>query len=52
LLLFDIGTAIGAAALLITFLVSAISNTRKLYALEPLPKEEGNIFLALSRKPA
>ena len=37
LLLFDIGTAIGAAALLITFIVSAISNTRKLYALEPLP---------------
>jgi len=52
LLLFDIGTAIGAAALLITFIVSAISNTRKLYALEPLPKEEGNIFLTLSRKPA
>jgi hypothetical protein len=38
--------------LLITFIVSAISNTRKLYALEPLPKEEGNIFLTLSRKPA
>jgi phosphatidylglycerophosphate synthase len=52
LLLFDIGAAIGAAALLVTFVVSAISNTRKLYALEPLPKEEGNIFLTLSRKPA
>ena len=52
LLLFDIGTAIAAGALLVTFLVSAISNTRKLYALEPLPKEEGNIFLTLSRKPA
>src|SRR5262245_35260371 len=43
LLLFDIGTAIGAAALLVTFVVSAVGNTRKLYALEPLPKEEGNI---------
>ena len=52
LLLFDIGTAIGAAALLVTFLVSAISNTRKLYALEPMPQEEGNIFLTLSRKSA
>jgi phosphatidylglycerophosphate synthase len=52
LLLFDIGTAIGAAALLVTFLVSAISNTRKLYALEPVPKEEDNIFLTLSRKSA
>ena len=52
LLLFDIGTAIGAGALLATFAVSAISNTRKLYALEPLPKEDGNIFLTLSRKPA
>jgi len=52
LLLFDIGTAIGAGALLVTFVVSAVSNTRKLYALEPLPKEDGNIFLTLSRKPA
>ena len=52
LLLFDIGTAIGAGALLVTFVVSAISNTRKLYALEPLPQEDGNIFLTLSRKPA
>ena len=39
-------------ALLATFAVSAISNTRKLYAMEPLPKEDGNIFLTLSRKPA
>jgi len=51
-LLFDIGTAIGAGALLVTFLVSAISNTRKLYALEPLPQQDGNIFLTLSRKSA
>jgi archaetidylinositol phosphate synthase len=51
-LLFDLGTTIGAAALLVTFLVSAMRNTKKLYALEPLPNETGNIFLALSRKPA
>ena len=38
LLLFDLGTAIGTAALLGTFIVSAVSNTRKLYTLEPLPK--------------
>ena len=36
-LLFDIGVSIGAVALLLTFLVSAISNTRKLYRLERLP---------------
>lgn len=38
MLLFDLGTAIGAAVLLMTFVVSAISNTRKLYAAEPLPQ--------------
>jgi archaetidylinositol phosphate synthase len=37
LLLFDIGTSIGAAGLLVTFLISAVNNTRKLYAMEPLP---------------
>jgi archaetidylinositol phosphate synthase len=36
-LLFDVGGAIGIAALLITFIVSAISNGRALYRLEPLP---------------
>jgi archaetidylinositol phosphate synthase len=36
-LLFDIGGGIGIAALLITFVVSAISNGRILYRLEPLP---------------
>ena len=50
--LFDIGTTVGAAALFVTFLISAVSNTTKLYALEPLPAEESNIFVALSRKPA
>ena len=39
LLLFDIGTTIGAAGLLVTFAVSAVGNTRKLYLAEPLPCE-------------
>jgi phosphatidylglycerophosphate synthase len=36
-LLFDLGASIGAAAVLVTFIVSAVSNTMKLYRLEPLP---------------
>ena len=36
-LLFDIGLAIGATGILVTFVVAATQNTRKLYALEPLP---------------
>jgi phosphatidylglycerophosphate synthase len=36
-LLFDIGLGAGAAGLLVTFVVAAARNTRKLYALEPLP---------------
>ena len=36
-LLFDIGTAIGAAAILMTFVLAAIEHTRTLYRLEPLP---------------
>ena len=36
-LLFDIGATIGAVAVLITFLVAAVTNTRALYRLEPLP---------------
>jgi archaetidylinositol phosphate synthase len=36
-LLFDLGASIGAAAVLVTFVVSAASNTMKLYRLEPLP---------------
>jgi archaetidylinositol phosphate synthase len=36
-LLFDVGGAIGIAALLVTFVVSAVSNTRTLYRREPLP---------------
>jgi phosphatidylglycerophosphate synthase len=36
LLLFDVGTAAGALVLLVTFVVSAVRNTRLLYRLEPL----------------
>ena len=36
-LLFDIGLAIGAVGILITFVVAAGQNTRKLYTLEPMP---------------
>ena len=36
-LLFDIGLAVGAIGILVTFVVAAVQNTRKLYALEPLP---------------
>ena len=41
LLLFDIGLAAGALAILVTFIVSAVTNTAKLYALEPLPRSSG-----------
>ena len=35
-LLFDVGGVIGAIGLAFTLVLSAISNTRKLYQLEPL----------------
>lgn len=41
-LLFDIGGACGIAGLAITFIVSAITNTRTLYRAEPLPGREGS----------
>jgi phosphatidylglycerophosphate synthase len=37
LLLFDIGLTVGAIGILVTFVVAAIQNAKKLYALEPLP---------------
>jgi phosphatidylglycerophosphate synthase len=36
--LFDVGGTIGAAAMLVTFVVSALRNTRTLYKAEPLPR--------------
>ena len=37
MLLFDIGMIVGAAAIVITFISSVVSNTRGLYRAEPLP---------------
>ena len=37
-LLFDVGGVIGAISLAFTLLFSAVSNTRKLYQMEPLPR--------------
>ncbi len=37
--LFDVGGIVGAVGLLITAVVSAIGNTRRLYAAEPLPQD-------------
>ena len=37
-LLFDVGGVIGAIGLAFTLVFSAMSNTRKLYRLEPLPR--------------
>jgi len=37
MLLFDLGTAVGAAAVVVTFISSVVSNTRALYRAEPLP---------------
>lgn len=37
LLLFDVGATVAAAGLFLTFAVSAVRNTRRLYVLEPLP---------------
>ena len=36
-LMFDVGGAIGAAGLFLTFTTSAIANTRRLFQLEPIP---------------
>ncbi|HEY0285285.1 MAG TPA: CDP-alcohol phosphatidyltransferase family protein, partial [Vicinamibacterales bacterium] len=37
--LFDVGGTVGAAGLLFTAIISAIGNTRRLYAAEPLPQK-------------
>jgi hypothetical protein len=37
-LLFDIGGSIAVVGMMIAFAVSAISNTRVLYAEEPIPQ--------------
>ena len=40
-LLFDVGLTIGAIGILVTFVVAAVQNTKKLYLLEPLPGRDG-----------
>src|SRR5262249_22689393 len=35
--LFDVGGVIGIVGLIVTFIASAVANTRTLYAAEPLP---------------
>lgn len=42
--LFDIGGVIGIIALVVTFIASAIVNTRMLYAAEPLPRSHNSHF--------
>jgi phosphatidylglycerophosphate synthase len=42
--LFDIGGVIGIIALVVTFIASAIVNTRMLYAAEPLPQSQNSHF--------
>jgi hypothetical protein len=36
--LFDVGGAIGTAGLFVTAIISAIGNTRRLYAVEPVSR--------------
>jgi archaetidylinositol phosphate synthase len=38
MLLFDVGGIVGAFGLIVTAMISAIGNTRRLYAAEPLPQ--------------
>ena len=38
--LFDVGGIVGTAGLIATAVISAIGNTRRLYAAEPLPEEQ------------
>jgi len=41
-LLFDVGGVVAIAGLVVTFVVSAISNTRALYLAEPLPPRQAS----------
>jgi hypothetical protein len=36
--LFDVGGIVGTVGLIVTAIVSAVGNTRRLYAAEPLPQ--------------
>jgi uncharacterized membrane protein len=41
-LLFDVGAAVAIVGLAVTFVVSAVRNTRALFAAEPLPSDAGH----------
>jgi archaetidylinositol phosphate synthase len=51
-LLFDIGLTAGAVGILVTFIVAAVQNTRKLYAFEPVPAGHAPMASGFSRKTA
>jgi archaetidylinositol phosphate synthase len=42
-LLFDVGCAVGAVGLAVTFITAAIANARELYRREPLPTYDKNL---------
>ncbi len=50
MLLFDVGGIVGAAGLLVTAVVSAARNTRRLFAAEPLPRSPGSGLQAPGRE--
>lgn len=49
-LLFDVGGVVAIAGLVLTFVVSAISNTRALYVAEPLPPRDAGPHSFQQRK--
>ena len=50
--LFDVGGIVGTAGLIATAVISAIGNTRRLYAAEPLPEEQTSEEIKRSANPA
>ena len=46
--LFDVGGIVGTAGLIATAVISAIGNTRRLYAAEPLPEEQTSVEIKRS----
>jgi archaetidylinositol phosphate synthase len=51
-LLFDVGGVVAIAGLVLTFVVSAISNTRALYLAEPLPPRDAGPLSLQQRVPS
>ena len=44
--LFDLGGAIAIGGMIVTFVVSSVSNTRALYLAEPLPGSTADVRVA------